>query len=76
MEIGITAKKEYSDRIGKNIKKLEGLTPHEFYIPITQVAFRFNLGGEEMYLDYPYNETVEQQNKDFNNTLIAFNALM
>jgi hypothetical protein len=59
--------KEYSERIQGNIVKLKEITPEYFFIPIKQVAYRFNLDNEEMYLDYPYNETVKEQNEDFKN---------
>ena len=67
MELGETKIKRYSDRIRDNISKLKELTPDEIYIPIHQVAYKFTLGGEDMYLDFPYNKKVKQQNDDFNN---------
>lgn len=58
--------KKYSDRIKDNVEKLNEFTTGSIEIPIKQVAYRFNLDTEEMYLDYPYNENVELQNEALN----------
>lgn len=57
-------KKGFSERIGENIAKLKEIIPLEFFIPISQVAYRFNLDNDEMYLDFPYDESIEKQNYD------------
>ena len=61
-------KEKYSRLIENNIKKLENITPEDFYIPIKQVAYRFNLDNNDMYLDYPYSDIIEQQNIDLKST--------
>lgn len=66
MGLGIAEKIKYSKSIEINIRVLEEITPSDFYIPIKQVAYRFNLDKDEMYLDFPYNEKVEKQNHDLN----------
>jgi hypothetical protein len=65
MGIDIADKKKYSERIEKNINTLSRITPSDFFISIKQVAFRFNLDNDEMYLDFPYNKHVEKENDDF-----------
>jgi hypothetical protein len=55
----------YSNRIKANVHLLEEITPCEFYIPIKQVAYRINLDNNDMYIDFPYNDVIEEQNKDF-----------
>lgn len=64
MGLGTAEKIKYSESIERNIRVIEEITPFDLYIPIKQVAYRFNLDKDEMYLDFPYNEKVEKQNHD------------
>jgi len=57
-------KEKYSRLIADNIRKIVSVTPEDFYIPIKQVAYRFNLDNNDMYLDFPYGDNIEQQNID------------
>lgn len=67
MGLSFKEKLEYSNEILANLQELESVTVGNCFIPIKQVAYRFNLDNNDLYIEYPYNKYVEKQNEDLDN---------